>query len=150
MKASGNAKVDGSQVHLGMGANSAAESGLSSPDGVKSTEMPQFSGLDVITRSLRAAGLYETPEDGDPTAYRQAAINSGAIKADEVGTTEKTEEVKPDAPPVKPGPQSCAIILGMSSFEPSYSLTKNFTIGSFTQKGKRPLSPQQGLSVALS
>lgn len=147
MNASGNAKVDGAQVHLGMGANSADSSGLSSPDSVKTPEMPEFNELKVITRGDTAAGQYETPEEGDSTIYQQSQINSGAMKADEIGKSESQEEVKAPSPTVAPGEQSCTIIYGMASFDPSFRLSKNYTLGTFTQNGSRPVVAQQGLSV---
>lgn len=147
MNAGGNAKVDGSQVHLGMGANSADSSGLSAPDGVKSPEMPEFNELKVITRGDTAAGQYETPEEGDATAYQQSQINSGAMKADEIGKSEPKEEVKAPTPAVVPGAQNCSMIYGMASFDPSFRLSKHYTLGAFTKNGSRPIIPQQGLTI---
>jgi GH24 family phage-related lysozyme (muramidase) len=147
MKAGANAKVDGNQVHLGMGANSASSSGLALPDAVKSPEMPEFNELTVITRSSSAAGEYETPDEGDATSYQQNQINSGAMKAEEIGKNEKKEEVA--TPPTTKNvlDANCDVINSMAQFDPSFKLSRNYTLGALTKNGSRPVVAQQGLSV---
>jgi GH24 family phage-related lysozyme (muramidase) len=147
IKAGGNAKLDGSQVHLGMGANSANSSGLSSPDGVKSPEMPEFNTLTVVTRSSSAAGQYETPDEGDSTAYQQKQINSGAIKAEEIGKSEKKEEAATPPPAVSVPGANCDIINSMTKYDPGFMLSKHYNIGHMTKNGSRPIIAQQGLSA---
>jgi GH24 family phage-related lysozyme (muramidase) len=147
VKAGGNAKLDGSQVHLGMGANSADSSGVPLPDDVKSPEMPEFNKLTVVTRSSSAAGQYETPDEGDATAYQQKQINSGSMKAEDIGKSEKQEEAPAPAPAVTAAGANCDIINSMSQFEPGFMLSKNYNIGHLTKNGSRPIIAQQGLSV---
>lgn len=148
MKAGGNAKVDGSQVHLGMGANSADSSGLTLPSDKKSPEMPEFNQLKVITRGDTAAGQYETPDEGDSTNYQQAQINNGAMKAEEVNKKEEVKQESAVPPPATvPGSKSCEVILGMSSFDPSFRVSKNYTLSILTKGGSRPVVAQQGLSA---
>ena len=147
VNAAGNAKLDGSQVHLGMGANTAESSGLEAPGDKQSPEMPEFGKLTVITRGATAAGSYETPEEGDSTAYTQRQINNGAIKKEEMdtGTTQETQSVPANT--VSSGPKSCDIIFAKQSFEPSFALSKNFTLGALTKNGSRPVVQQQGLTA---
>jgi lysozyme len=147
VKAAGNAKLDGSQVHLGMGANSAESSGLETPAASKEPEMPEFGSLTVITRGASAGGQYETPEEGDPSAHIQKQINSGAIKKEEMdsGTQEDSQELEP--PAVSQEEKSCDAIFMKSTFEPSFILSKNFTLGALTKNGSRPIIAQQGLSI---
>lgn len=147
VKATGNAKLDGAQVHLGMGANSAVTSGLEYPEGKQSPEMPEFGKLTVLTRGASAAGHYETPEEGDPTAYTQKQINNGAIKTEEMnsGTMQQSQAAPPSTVP--PGTKSCDAIMLKDSFEPSFMLSKNFTLGALTKNGSRPVVAQQGIKV---
>ena len=147
IKAGTIAKLDGIQLRLGMGANSARTSGLSSPSAVKQTEMPEFGNLTVITRGVSSGGQYETPEEGDPSAHIQKQINSGAIKKEEMdsGSEEDSQELEP--PSVSSGEKSCDAIFMKSTFEPSFILSKNFTLGVLTKNGSRPVIAQQGLSV---
>lgn len=146
VKAGGNAKLDGEQVHLGMGANTADSSGLSLPDEVKSPEMPEFNALTVVTRSSSAAGQYETPDEGDATAYQQKQINNGAMKAEDIGKSEKQEEAAAAPPPVTPSGVNCDIINSMTQFDPGFKLSKNYNLGHMTKNGSRPVIAQQGLS----
>ena len=147
VKAGGNAKLDGSQVHLGMGANSADASGLSAPDAVKSPDMPEFNKLTVITRSSSAAGQYETPSEGDSTVYQQKQIDSGAMKAEDIGKSEKQEEAATPPPAVTTPGANCDIINSMTQFDPGFKLSKNYTLGHATKNGSRPVIAQQGLST---
>ena len=151
LKASGNAKVDGAQVHLGMGANSAnsaQSSGLSDPDSRKSPEMPEFGTLTVITRGASAGGQYETPEDGDPTAHIQKQLNTGALKVEDVTASTEVQEAQELPPPaIEPPSMGCDAIMMKQTFEPSFVLSKNFTLGELTKNGSRPVIAQQGLSV---
>jgi len=132
------------QVHLGMGANSAVTSGLEYPEGKQSPEMPEFGKLTVLTRGASAAGHYETPEEGDPTAYTQKQINNGAIKTEEMnsGTMQQSQAAPPSTVP--PGTKSCDAIMLKDSFEPSFMLSKNFTLGALTKNGSRPVVASTG------
>lgn len=146
VNAGGNAMLDGSQVHLGMGANSADSSGLSLPDGAKSPEMPEFNTLTVVTRSSSAAGQYETPDEGDASAYQQKQINNGAMKAEDIGKSEKKEEAAAPPPAVTSAGANCDIINSMTQFDPGFMLSKNYNLGHMTKNGSRPVIAQQGLS----
>ena len=148
VKAGGNAKLDGSQVHLGMGANSAESSGLETPEASKEPEMPEFGELTVITRGASAGGQYETPEEGDASKHIQKQIDSGAIKKEEMnsGNQQDSQELEPPSD-VIPETKSCDAIMMKATFEPSFILSKNFNLGVLTKNGSRPVISQQGLSV---
>lgn len=147
IKAGGNAKLDGSQVHLGMGANSAEASTLDAPGEVRSPEMPEFNKLTVITRGASASGQYETPEEGDSSAYTQRQINNGAIKKEEIGSGSAKESASVPANAVSVAGKSCDAIMMKQTFEPSFALSKNFTLGSVTKNWSRPVVAQQGLTI---
>ena len=148
IKAGSIAKFDGAQVRVGMGANSAQASGLLDPASIKSPEMPEFGTLMVVTRSASAAGQYETPEDGDPTAHIQKQLNTGALKVEDVASIANVQEVQELLPSnIEPPPIGCDAIMMKQTFEPSFVLSKNFTLGTLTKNGSRPVVAQQGLSV---
>lgn len=148
VKAGSVAKFDGAQVRVGMGANSAQASGLSDPASKKSPEMPEFGTLIVVTRSASAAGQYETPEDGDPTAHIQKQLNTGALKVEDVASIANVQEVQELLPSnIEPPPIGCDAIMMKQTFEPSFVLSKNFTLSTLTKNGSRPVVAQQGLSV---
>jgi GH24 family phage-related lysozyme (muramidase) len=150
VKAGGNAKFDGAQVHLGMGANSAAAaspSGVDSPAGVVETSMPEFNKLTVITRGSSAAGVYETPDEGDASVYQQKQINSGAIKSEEIAPVTKIESAPTETNTVTALPKSCDIISMKQTFEPSFKLSTNYTLSALTSNGSRMPVAQQGISA---
>lgn len=147
VNATGNAKLDGAQVHLGMGANSAEATGLETPGDRQSPEMPEFGKLTVITRGASGAGYYETPDEGDPSAYTQKQLNNGAIRQEEIdsGTKQQSQSIPPNA--VNPGGKTCDAIMMKETFEPSFALSKNFTLSALTKNGSRPVVAQMGMSV---
>lgn len=150
VKAGGNAKLDGAQVHLGMGANSAAVAatgGLDSPVAIAQTEMPEFNKLTVITRGSSAAGVYETPDEGDATAYQQRQINSGAIKSEEIAPVTKVETAPAETNTIVSLPKSCDIISMKHTFEPSFVLSKNYKLYDLTTNGSRMPVPQLGITA---
>ena len=148
VKAGSVAKFDGAQVRVGMGANSAQASGLSDPASKKSPEMPEFGTLTVLTRATSSAGQYETPEDGDPTAHILKQLNTGALKAEDINLSPDIQESEELAESnVKPIEAGCDAIMMKQTFEPSFVLSKNFTLGVLTKNGSRPVVTQRGLSI---
>lgn len=145
--AGGTLYADGSQIEIANGATAATASELGAPAGRQSPEMPDFGRLTVITRGASASSQYETPEEGDYTAYAQKQINNGAIKKEEMdsGTKQETQEAPPST--ATPGAKSCDAIMMKETFEPSFALSKNFTLGSLTKNGSRPVIAQMGMSV---
>jgi lysozyme len=145
--AGGTLYADGNKIEIANGATAAIAADVNPPAGRQSPEMPDFGKLTVITRGATASGQYETPEDGDYTAYAQKQINNGAIKKEEMdsGKKQETQEAPPSA--VTPGTKSCDAIMMKETFEPSFALSKNFTLGSVTKNGSRPVVEQQGLKV---
>lgn len=146
----GAVKIDGSAVDLGMGANAANDAiATGIGDGVAraTPEMPEFNTLTVITRGATAAGQYETPDEGDPTDYQQRQVNTGAIKSEEIGAGSSVDTAAVASNDVVALPKSCDIIALKESFDPSFPLSKNYTLGALTSNGSRMPVPQQGLSV---
>ena len=146
LNAGGVLNANGSMVNIGTGASNAKTSGLSAPGGRRSTSMPQFNKLTVITRSAGAAGQYETPEDGNSTVFQQNQINSGAIKSEELNSGSQSDVVSPSTNTVSATKASCDIIMMKQNFEPSFVLSKNYTLAALTSNGSRMPVNQLGLT----
>jgi len=147
IRAGGILSADGGLVRIASGAKFASSSNLSAPASKVSAQMPNLGKLTVVTRSTSAAGQYETPEEGDYTAYLQRQIDSGAIKKEEIdsGTQQEIQEVTP--PSIVALDKSCDAIAMKETFEPSFILSKNFTLSALTKNNSRPIIAQQGLSI---
>ena len=147
INAGGTLNADGNLVNIANGASDAQASGLDAPGAKQSPEMPDFGKLTVITRGSTAAGQYETPEDGDSSLYQQKQILTGAIKKEEIDSGKPTESQAAPPSTVAQGPKTCDIIMMKETFDPSFVLSKHFTLGALTKNGSRPPVPQQGLTV---
>jgi GH24 family phage-related lysozyme (muramidase)/uncharacterized protein YcbK (DUF882 family) len=143
----GTLHADGSFIDIANGASTAVASGLGAAGAKQTPEMPEFNPLTVIGRSAGAAGQYETPEEGDSSTYQQKQINSGAIKSEELNTGAQTEAAAAPTNTVAPATASCDIIMMKQTFEPSFSLSKNYTLAALTSNGSRMPVAQQGLSA---
>jgi hypothetical protein len=143
MTASGNIAGDATRIDFNSGV--AVSSGLTTPLAYDPV-MPTFKELQVITRGVEAAAHYETPEEGDPTAYIAKRINEGTLDPEQqnYGTTQKTCAVTRNS--VTALPQSCTIINGIDKFTPDLYLSKHFTLSALTKNGSRMPVQQQGLS----
>ena len=139
--------VDSVRTNLNSGtAEGAPASGLETPKDRLEPEKPVFDPLIVLTRGADAAGQYETPEDGDPTAYIQGKINDGTIPADEIGSGTPQASAPAAANTVKPTGANCDIIYGMDKFTPDLQLSPHFTLGALTKGGARQIKAQMGLT----
>lgn len=144
MTASGNIAGDATRIDFNSGVASA--SGLSTPLAYDPV-MPSFKELQVITRGVEAAAHYETPEEGDPTAYIAKRISEGTLdpEDEDYGTVQKTCPVTPNSAVALP--QSCTIINGMEKFTPDLYLSKHFTLSALTKNGSRMPVNQKGLTA---
>ena len=143
----GNINLEAPQVHAANGAESATTTGLPAPDGIKEIDIPEFARLTVITREAQAAGQYETPEEGDPTVYQNRQIQTGAIKQETLNSGEEKEAEAPPANAVQPKGASCDAIYKITTFDPSFPLSKNFTLSALTARGSRMPVNQVGLTA---
>lgn len=146
-KAGATFNVDAVRVDMNSGtAGDATGSGLDTL-AVASPEMPEFTELVVITRGAEAAAVYETPEEGDASAYIAKRINDGTLDADEKdsGTAQGSTTASPNN--IAPLPQSCNIINAMEKFTADLQLSTHFTLGSLTKNGTRMPVNQLGLSA---
>ena len=137
--------VDGLRVDINDGhAGSANQTGLTIPD---ATGEQTFTELVVITRGAEASAVYETPEEGDPSAYTQKQINDGTLQADEInsGTPQGSASTTPNNVAVLP--QSCQIISSMDKFTADLQLSPHFSLGALTKGGTRMPVDQQGLTA---
>jgi hypothetical protein len=141
--------VRGSGSNCGSVSSAAAAdgTGLNDPIAKASPELPEFTDLVVITRGAEAAAHYETPEEGDATAYIAKQINDGTLRADEkdFGTAQGSATASPNN--VTPLPQSCNLISSMDKFTPDLQLSTHFNLGSLTKNGTRMPVNQQGLTA---
>ena len=113
----------------------------------KTPEEIEFLELNVITRGTEPAMHYETPEEGDPTAYNAARLVKGETVKEELETPSEpieTETVTPKEP-IKPI-SGCGIIMTLDDFPPSVELSRHYTIGSFNKDGARQIVAQMGLT----
>jgi GH24 family phage-related lysozyme (muramidase) len=146
-KAGATFNVDAVRVDMNSGtAGDASGSGLDTLS-VATPELPEFTDLVVITRGAEAAAHYETPEEGDATAYIAKQINDGTLRADEkdFGTAQGSATASPND--VTPLPQSCNLISSMDKFTPDLQLSTHFNLGSLTKNGTRMPVNQQGLTA---
>lgn len=146
-KAGATFNVDAVRVDMNSGtAGNASGSGLSTLS-VATPELPEFSELVVITRGAEAAAHYETPEEGDATAYTAKQISDGTLRADEKdsGTVQGSASAGPNN--VAQLPQSCNLINGMDKFTADLQLSTHFTLGALTKNGTRMPVNQQGLTA---
>ena len=146
-KAGATFNVDAVRVDMNDGtAGDASGSGLDTLS-VATPELPEFTDLVVITRGAEAAAHYETPEEGDATAYTAKQISDGTLRADEkdFGTAQGSATASPNN--VAPLPQSCNLISSMDKFTPDLQLSTHFNLGSLTKNGTRMPVNQQGLTA---
>jgi len=146
-KAGATFNVDAVRVDMNDGtAGDASGSGLDTLT-VATPELPEFTDLVVITRGAEAAAHYETPEEGDATAYTAKQISDGTLRADEkdFGTAQGSATASPND--VAPLPQSCNLISSMDKFTPDLQLSTHFTLGALTKNGTRMPVNQQGLTA---
>ena len=142
----GNINLEAPQIHGANGAEGAETTGLANPEGTKEISVPEFNQLTVITRESQAAGQYETPDEGDPETYQQRQIQTGAIKQENLNSGEQQDAESPPVNTVQPTGATCDAIYKMSTFDPSMSLSKNFTLSALTSRGSRMPVAQMGLS----
>jgi GH24 family phage-related lysozyme (muramidase) len=146
-KAGATWNVDAVRVDINDGtAGDANGTGLDTLD-LATPIVPTFSDLVVITRGAEAAAWYETPEEGDATAYTAKQINDGTLKADEKDYGTAQGSASAGGNNVAPLPQSCNIISSMSKFTPDLQLSPHFTLGSLTKNGARMPVDQQGMTA---
>ena len=146
-KAGATWNVDAVKTYINSGtAGSANGTGLETPKDKESPEEPEFNELQVITRGLGAASVYETPEEGDPQNYINKQITDGTLPQDELNTGTQTGSASTSTNTISPGAQSCDVIFGMQSFTPDLQLSEHFNLGAFTSNGARMPVAQQGLT----
>jgi GH24 family phage-related lysozyme (muramidase) len=109
-----------------------------------------MSELSVPTRTFREASVYETPDEGDSTAFRQARIDGGTLSKSESAPVKSTDvkestEVLPKNT-IQPPVSSCDIIFGMNDIPKNLQLSKNFNLLGLTANGSRTLRDQVGLT----
>lgn len=139
--------VDGSRVDLNDGkASNAALTGLTIPPSASPVQ-PTFSELVVVTRGAKSAAVYETPEEGDPTAYTNKRIKDGTLDPTTIGSGTVQGATSPPVNTKQPLPQSCNAISAMEKFSADLQLSSHFTLGSLTSNGTRMPVAQQGLTA---
>jgi len=147
IKAGATFNADATRIDLNDGrAGNAAGTGLATLT-TATPEEPTFSELVVITRGAEAAAHYETPEEGDASAYTEKQISDGTlIAADKDYGTEKGSAGAGTGGGTTL-PKSCSVISGMDKFSADLQLSTHFTLGSLTSNGTRLPVNQQGLTA---
>lgn len=139
----GEFSIDAVRIDLNSGKNGSVKMPTETAPGV-----PDFPTPEVPTRHDETVAQYETPEDGDATAFTQALSDSGAADATPAGDktpTKETEKSKPD--PVvdekKPEPVSkdCSMIPNTGPIDPSFQLSPNFKLSQLHETVQRLNSP---------
>ena len=146
-KAGATFNVDAVRVDMNSGtAGDASGTGLDTLT-VATPELPTFTELVVLTRGAEAAAHYETPEEGDATAYIDKRISDGTLDPDDkdYGTSQGTAAAGENN--VAPLPQSCNIINSMEKFSPDLILSPHFSLGGLTKGGSRMPVNQLGLTA---
>lgn len=153
IKAGGIAKMDGTIVDLGNGADSAAAAGTAKPAMFAELELPVetrgTSGIDVLppvippTRGSEVG--FDTPASGNESslaAYRNQRISNNQVSASEISNTsyQKDKQTPSANSASSPNlPSSYQQIMNMSTeqFTPGMKLSKHFTLGDLTKGGTR-------------
>lgn len=146
-KAGATFNVDAVRVDMNSGtAGDATGTGLDTLE-IATPELPEFTELVVLTRGAEAAAHYETPEEGDASAYIDKRISDGTLDPDDkdYGTSQGSAPAATNN--VSPLPQSCNIISSMEKFSPDLILSPHFSLGGLTKGGSRMPVNQQGLTA---
>jgi uncharacterized protein YcbK (DUF882 family) len=139
--------IDGLRVDLNDGrAGLASVTGLIMPV-IAIPKMPVFSKLNLITRVTEAAGYYETPDEGDSSAYIAKRIADGTLDPSEINLGTAQGSTTPPANTKQPLPPSCNVIAATDKFSADLQLSKHFTLGSLTSNGTRMPVDQVGLTA---
>lgn len=126
---------------------SAVKPKVKTPAAKQSPELPEFSELQVVSRALAAAAVYETPEEGDPTEYIKQRIENGTLKKEDL-VPPKAEDAKQTPPNKLEGvPPSCAALEG-AALTADLQISKSFKLGALCQNGSRMPVDQVGLTAA--
>jgi lysozyme len=143
IRVAGPFAVDASRIDL----NSGAAGTLASPLDKKAPEPQQFSSLNVKTRGTESSMQYEMPEEGSATTYNNQRLSKGEVTKEELEAPVEKKQTEKVPPKDMSGvfKSDCSDLSNMTEFPPSFSLSKNFTIGSFNKNGSRPIIAQMGL-----
>ena len=128
-------------------ATRANRSGLATPQPREAPELPQFATLQVVTRALEAAAVYETPDEGDPTNYINKRLSDGTLAPEEKDSGTKQDEQKTPENKLEGLPPNCAALNG-NAITADLQLSKSFKLGELCQNGTRMPVDQVGLTAA--
>lgn len=146
-KAAATFNVDAVRVDMNSGtAGDATGTGLDTLE-IATPELPEFTELVVLTRGAEAAAHYETPEEGDASAYIDKRISDGTLDPDDKDYGTSQESAPAATNNVSPLPQSCNIISSMEKFSPDLILSPHFSLGGLTKGGSRMPVNQLGLTA---
>ena len=138
-------KIAGDAVRVDFNSGVASVSGLATPSAY-TPSLPSFKELQVITRGVEAAAHYETPEEGDATAYIAKRIAEGTLDPTEQDYGTLSTECNVARNSAIALPKVCTLIDGMDKFTPDIYLSKHFTLSALTKNGTRMPVNQQGLT----
>jgi GH24 family phage-related lysozyme (muramidase) len=147
MAAGGAISLDAATIDFNSGLGGGVKKAAGGASGVSS-----LTPLQVPNRNDVADTMYETPEDGDPSQFRQAQIEAGNVDPDEPAVVAEPIATAPPEPKkdVKIDPASCDLIFKETVFTSSYKLTDNFTLGQIVTGTQATYGMPSGTNYGLS
>lgn len=127
-------------------ASGAETSGLSDPDARQTASSINLSTLVVPERTFREASIYETPDEGDSTEFKEARLSGGTLLKSEDVPEPAKEESTLTKNTIQPPVSSCDVIFAMNDIPKNLQLSENFNLLQMTKNGSRPVIAQGGLS----
>lgn len=130
VKCGGNFSVDATRVDFNSGASGGVSVPSEGPGGNK-----DFAPLRTPSRNQEADANYESPDEGDGSAFRQNQISEGRVDpVDATPSGERLEEAP--AQPRQPNPVSVECGFSESELLPSLQLSELFRLGDLTRVGR--------------
>ncbi len=146
-RASSTINDDGSEHYSQSGTSTFSGPTLTVP-AAANNPVPTFPALSVPTVSLVALQNYDEPDSGDPTAFLQNQVAIGNVPSSVLKSNDSIT-VGPATTPTSTASGTtvdCSHIANLASYPPSLQISPNFTMGTYTKNGSRPLVQQQGLT----
>lgn len=119
---------------------------LESPEAKQTPNIVNLSPLNTPGRTFREAAIYETPDDGDSTAFKEARISGGTLLKAEDAPAKTIEESTLTKNVIQAPVSSCDVIFAMGDIPKNLQLSQNFNLLQMTKNGSRPVIPQAGLT----
>lgn len=130
VKCGGNFSVDATRIDLNSGASGGVSVPTEGPTGNK-----DFAPLRTPSRNQETDANYESPDEGDGSAFRQNQISEGRVDPVDVSPSGERLEEAP-AQPRQPNPISAECGFSESELLPSLQISDLFRLGDLTRVGR--------------